>query len=196
LQHCSAVIPASTDTSNTISTNEWVQNAITTKTINDAKVNVANVFTLLQSCSATQPALTDSSTTIPSTAWCQGNLATVPKLASSNTFTANQLCTATTPASTDSSSILATTAFVHSAINNNSNTILLTSTAVGTTSFSFSASSLTGNYYIFTLYNQNGMATKGNAGTSGGSFSAVSGGVMATGMCSNVAACSAAEYFS
>jgi len=28
------------------------------------------------------------------------------------------------------------------------------------------------------------MASKGNAGTSGGSFSAVSGGVMATGMCS------------
>ena len=141
-QHCSAVIPASTDTSNTMSTNEWVQNAITIKTTNDAHVNVANVFTQLQSCSAT------------------------------------------TPASTDSSSILATTAFVHSAISSNSTSILLTSTAVGTTSFSFSTSTLSGNYYTFTLYNQNGMASKGNAGTSGGSFSAVSGGVMATGMCS------------
>lgn len=45
-------------------------------------------------------------------------------------------------------------------------------------------SGLTGNFYTFVLYSTNSMSSKGSTGTSGGSYSSVSGGVLATGMCS------------
>lgn len=98
-------------------------------------------------------------------------------------FTSNQSCSATPPATYDSSTTLATTQWVKSAIARADETsIALTSTAVGTTTFSFAVSGLTGNFYTFALYSTNSMNSKGSTGTSGGSFSSVAVGVLATGM--------------
>jgi hypothetical protein len=188
LQYCSSAEPLATDTSTVIPTTQWVQGAILNGATNSAYVNVANTFSAIQSCSAILPASSDSTNIIPTKSWVQGAITTKSvnnaQINLSNVFTQLQSCSATSPATSDSSTTLATTAWVHDAITSCSGTVTLTSTTVGTTSFTFPITGLTGNYYTFVIYNQLGMSSKRYAGTSGGTFSSVSGGVFGSGLCS------------
>ena len=187
LQYCSSAEPLATDTSTVIPTTQWVQGAIVNGAINSAYVNVANTFSAIQNCSAILPASSDSTNIIPTTSWVQGAITTKStnnaQINLPNVFTQLQSCSATSPATSDSSNTLATTAWVKSAITSSNATVTLTSTTAGTTAFAFPITGLSGNYYTFVLYNQLGMNSEGNGGSGGGSFSNVSGGVLASGFC-------------
>lgn len=50
LQYCSCAEPVASDNSTVIPTTQWVHSAIATDSVNNALINVANVFTQQQTC--------------------------------------------------------------------------------------------------------------------------------------------------